>query len=266
MQNMINASFQITSLDTNGFTVVDDSAGNYAVNGNGIDYVAWCWKAGGAEVSGTSSHYTNCEISANPDAGFSIVNFTVPSGTIPTTASYNHGLNAPPKLIITKPYNGYFGASSWYTWAEPITTSNYLLLNTSDTSAAGAIFSSVDSSTVKYRFASNNGGADSDVITYNFTDVVGYQKVGSYQGNGSSGGQTITGLGFDPRFLLVKNSTSSAAWRITDSVRGDNIYLYPNLANADDSNSGYISLITDGFRLNGLDSNTSDTFIYLAIA
>jgi hypothetical protein len=262
----INASFQITSLDTNGFTVVDDSAGNYAVNGNGIDYVAWCWKAGGAEVSGTSSHYTNCEISANPDAGFSIVNFTVPSGTIPTTASYNHGLNAPPKLIITKPYNGYFGASSWYTWAEPITTSNYLLLNTSDTSAAGAIFSSVDSSTVKYRFASNNGGADSDVITYNFTDVVGYQKVGSYQGNGSSGGQTITGLGFDPRFLLVKNSTSSAAWRITDSVRGDNIYLYPNLANADDSNSGYISLITDGFRLNGLDSNTSDTFIYLAIA
>jgi hypothetical protein len=178
----INASFQITSLDTNGFTVVDDSAGNYAVNGNGIDYVAWCWKAGGAEVSGTSSHYTNCEISANPDAGFSIVNFTVPSGTIPTTASYNHGLNAPPKLIITKPYNGYFGASSWYTWAEPITTSNYLLLNTSDTSAAGAIFSSVDSSTVKYRFASNNGGADSDVITYNFTDVVGYQKVGSYTG------------------------------------------------------------------------------------
>jgi hypothetical protein len=252
----------VTSFDSNGFTLGSSND----MNLNGSTFVSWCWKSGGAAVSGTSSHYTNCEISANPDAGFSMVKFTVPSSTIPTTASYNHGLNAPPKLIITKPYNGYFGASSWYTWAEPITTSNYLLLNTTDTSAAGAIFSSVDSSTVKYRFASNNGGADSDVITYNFTDVAGYQKVGSYTGNGSSGGQTITGLGFDPRFLLVKNSTSSAAWRITDSVRGDNIYLYPNLANADDSSSGYISLIADGFRLNGLDSNTSDTFIYLAIA
>ena len=110
------------------------------------------------------------------------------------------------------------------------------------------------------------GSTSQSAIMYCFHSVSGYQKVGSYTGNGSSGGQTITGLGFNPRFLLVKNATSSAGWRITDSVRGDNIYLYPNLANADDSSSGYISLITDGFRLNGLDSNTSDTFIYLAIA
>jgi hypothetical protein len=54
----INASFQITSLDTNGFTVVDDSAGNYAVNGNGIDYVAWCWKAGGSVTPNNNTNGT----------------------------------------------------------------------------------------------------------------------------------------------------------------------------------------------------------------
>jgi hypothetical protein len=272
----------LISFDANGFTVDDTGGLDYSVNHSG-DYVAWCWKAGGAEVSGTSSHYTNCEISANPDAGFSIVNFTVPSGTIPTTASYNHGLNAAPKLIITKPYNGYFGASSWYTWAEPITTSNYLLLNTSDASAAGAIFSSVDSSTVKYRFASNNGGAASDVITYNFTDVDGYQRIGSYQGSGSSGKRvyttddgTSTGIGgFQPRFVLIKRATGGAGeWLLYDSMRETTSIKQDTLAadsdRAENTNVNYeVEFESNGFSLDGTSAGINglnDTYIYLAIA
>ena len=273
----------IDTFDTNGFTTGTGSTNNVHVNQSGVDYVAWCWKAADAAVSGTSSHYTNCEISANPDAGFSMVKFTVPSGTIPTTASYNHGLNAAPKLIITKPYNGYFGASSWYTWAEPITTSNYLLLNTSDASAAGAIFSSVDSSTVKYRFASNNGGAASDVITYNFTDVDGYQRIGSYQGSGSSGKRvyttddgTSTGIGgFQPRFVLIKRATGGAGeWLLYDSMRETTSIKQDTLAadsdRAENTNVNYeVEFESNGFSLDGTSAGINglnDTYIYLAIA
>ena len=261
----------IKTLDLDGFTIKDgtDINGYYAVNRLNNDYVAWCWKAGGAAVSGTSSHYTNCVISANPDAGFSMVKFTIPGGTIPTTASYNHGLNAAPKLIITRPYNGYHGQSGWYTWAEPITTSNYLLLNTGDAATSAAVFSSVDSSTVKYRFASNNVGANSDVITYNFTDVDGYQKVGSYSGTGAVNHQV--NVGFQPRFVMQKRTNSpGGSWNIIDNLRGDDNYLSANLSNTGGSmTASSFHLTSTGFTLDnsfGEWNASGGTYIYLAIA
>jgi len=273
--NLITAEYTTTnavsSFDSNGFT----TGNNGATNSLNQTYVSWMWKAGGAAVSGTSSHYTNCEISANPDAGFSIVKFTIPGGSIPTTASYNHGLNAAPKLIITKPYNGYYGDSNWHSWAEPITTANYLNLNTTAAAAAAAIFSSVDSSTVRYRFGSNNGGADSDVITYNFTDIEGYQKVGSYTGNGSTNGPIIT-TGFRPRFILAKPTSVADNWTIWDNIRdtGDNIdqILVPSNNSAESAN-GFgrydITLSSTGFQIKQTDgqiNGSGQTYIYLAIA
>ena len=62
------------SFDSNGFTV--GSSPYY--NGSSLDYVAWCWKAGGAAVSNTDGTITS-QVSANTDAGFSIVKFTSPS-------------------------------------------------------------------------------------------------------------------------------------------------------------------------------------------
>ena len=40
-----------------------------------FDYVAWCWKAGGAAVSNTDGSI-NSQVSANQTAGFSIVSYT----------------------------------------------------------------------------------------------------------------------------------------------------------------------------------------------
>ncbi len=268
------------SFDFDGFSLSSGTRNTNDVSNLGDDYVAWNWKAGGAAVSGTSSHYTNCEISANPDAGFSIVNFTIPGGVIPTTASYNHGLNAAPKLIITKPYNGYYGDTNWHSWAEAITTANYLDLNTAAAAGAAPIFSSVDSSTVKYRFASNNVGANSDVITYNFTDVDGYSRIGSYVGTGATLQTIVTG--FRPRFVLIKNTTDGNVWTIGDSVRNPNNpvdkALFPNLANAEYTYPGTpngISFVSNGFTLNTNQpefnqssggNNNPGTYIFLAIA
>ena len=53
-----NAGFGLTAFNSNGFTVVDNSAGDYQVNGSagGVNsgtngqYVAWCWDAGDTTV------------------------------------------------------------------------------------------------------------------------------------------------------------------------------------------------------------------------
>ena len=251
--NNTNAEFTqsyYTSFDIDGWTF-----NNIAINSSPETFVNWCFKAGGAAVSNTDGTTTS-QVSANRDAGFSIVKYTAGG-----TANVGHGLSSAPELIINKITNT--NNTPWVVYNSISGTGKYLFLNDSASIATNsAIFPAVTDSTFSQFWSGNSY----PYISYCFHSVDGYQKVGSYTGNGSALGQTITELGFDPRFLLVKNATSPAGWRITDSVRGDNIYLFPNSASGDDSNSGYISLITDGFRLNGLDSNTSDTFIYLAIA
>lgn len=258
-----DSPYALTSFDSNGFTVADITNGDYGVNGaaggaySGSDaaYVAWCWKAGGAatDITSNSSGVSSAYRSVNADAGFSIVKYTANS----TSQSFPHGLNQTPELHIIKRTSS---PSDWLVFNTIISGAGRGFLNLTNQ------FDNIGVPTYSSTDISNIGWASGDsAISYCFHSVTGYQKIGSYTGNGSSSGQTITGLGFNPRFLLVKNATNSAAWRITDKVRGDNIFLYPNSSSADDSSSGYISLITDGFRMNGLDSNTSDTFIYLAI-
>ena len=253
----VRTNSDFSSFDSNGFTL----GTNYvALNGSGKTYVAWAWKASNDSTINQEGSITSI-VSANPAAGFSVVKF---NGST-TGGAVGHGLDYAPELIIAKKTSA---SANWFVLHK--TSGSWRVfegLNTSNADADYSAYATVTDSVIDMVDTADwNTGTSNSYINYCFHSVAGYQKVGSYTGNGSSGGQTITGLGFNPRFLLVKNATSSAAWRITDSERGDNTYLYPNLSNADDSSSGYISLITDGFRMNGLDSNTSDTFIYLAIA
>ncbi len=262
--NLIPYGDGVMSFNNNGFTVADDPNGDNGINGQvggtyGSSYVSWNWKAAGISTinnKGTIPSITN----ANPEAGFSIVKYTK-SGT---TGTMGHGLDSIPELILEKRTDG---SAYWNARVAGITSNNQTIFLNEPTgvSTHPTLDLWTTPTTSVFGYTGNNATAG-DYIAYCFHSVPNYQKIGSYSGNGSSGGQTITGLGFNPRFLLVKNTTSSASWRITDSARGDNIYLYPNLPSGDDSSSGYISLITDGFRMNGLDSNTSDTFMYLAIA
>jgi hypothetical protein len=265
----------LSSYDTNGFTTGND---NGSINGSGDSLVAWVWKAGGDAVNiGVNSITASTpsiasDVSANKEAGFSIVKYTG-NASVSTVA---HGLDYPPEMIIIKNLDNTVAARNWAVYHSGVDTNPenfFLRLNTSsakldypiwnDTAPNSDVFTLGDTTQAGEANDNNN-----DHIAYCFHSVAGYSKIGSYTGNGSSSGQTITGLGFNPRFLLVKNTTIQhpSAWRITDSARGDNIYLYANLSNGEDSSSGYISLITDGFRMNGLDSNTSDTFIYMAFA
>jgi hypothetical protein len=87
----------LSSFDRNGFTLTTGSDDIWT-NNTGEDYVAWCWKAGGAAVSNSDGSITS-QVSANRDSGFSIVSFT---GTGTGSDTVGHGLGVAPKIVILK--------------------------------------------------------------------------------------------------------------------------------------------------------------------
>lgn len=84
-----------------------------------------------------------------------------------------------------------------------------------------------------------------------------------YTGNGST--QAITGVGFQPDLMFVKNRTSSGEnWAATDVVTGFGKIVYPNLTNAQvGSDDTYFTENSDGFDVNTSNLNIS-THNYVA--
>jgi hypothetical protein len=71
--------------------------------------------------------------------------------------------------------------------------------------------------------------------------------VALYTGNGST--QTISGLGFSPDLVWIKNRTSSYNHGLWDTVRGATNALYSSLTNAEGTESGVSAFNSDGFSV-----------------
>tara|TARA_R110002050_G_scaffold287455_1_gene438667 strand:- start:973 stop:2010 length:1038 start_codon:yes stop_codon:yes gene_type:complete len=249
----------IRSMQSNGFTI-----GNHVyVSELNETYVAWCWKAGGAAVSNTDGDITS-QVSANQAAGFSIVTHTSNN----TNETIGHGLSAAPELIISKNRSV---SGGWGVYNAISGTGKYLyfnLPNPIDTSAT--VYPTVNSTV----FAGGSGGwnfGSHNYVHYCFHSVAGYQKVGSYTGDGSSNKSYVINVGFQPRFVMIKNTQSTGtSWVIADSLRGFND-LYANLTDAEFSSSDlYGAHFTSvGFTFNTADvsrNKLNEVYIYLAIA
>ena len=106
------AATAFQSFDISGFTV-GYNAGWYT-NGSGSgasqNQIAWCWKAGGTAVSNTDGSITS-SISANQEAGFSIVTYTGNGSGSGQTVG--HGLGKAPKVIFLKKRNA---ATNWFVY------------------------------------------------------------------------------------------------------------------------------------------------------
>jgi hypothetical protein len=260
----------------NGFTVNDPggSGENYYVNQDGVTYVAWVWKMldnnndNPVLIKAADTNATiDSLVSANTLSGQSIVQWT---GDGNASSLVAHGLSSAPLLILVKNMTT---AKDWVVYSSVLDTGKNLALNagnaqyavSSATSSGG--LGTPNAETISFIQGTSNvdnaNKSGDKYIAYCFHNITSYQKIGSYTGNGS--GQDITNFGFDPDFVLVKSLDSSAAWRVIDSVRGNNTFLYPSLDNAQDTGT-YFSLITDGIRLNGLDSNQNgEEFLYWAL-
>jgi hypothetical protein len=258
-----NANY-LTSFDSDGFTFGNAST----PNGSGRSYVAWCWDAGSSTVSNTDGTITST-VRANPATGFSIVSY-VGTGT---TSTIGHGLSSAPDMIITKNRDIVDG---WFTYHSSLGSDQYM--NFWTTAAVGTTLADYwgpnepTSSVFGIGTWGGNNTNGNNYIAYCFSEVAGYSKFGSYTGTGSSG-NSVTGLGFRPAFLMIKRTDSTGSWVMYDNTRevtNDRDYaLFANLNNAETYQSnGAISFDADGFTLNNTGSslNASGTYIYMAFA
>ena len=255
------ATNALTSFDSGGFSVGNEVGTNNA----GSTYVAWCWDAGtGSAVSNTDGSITST-VKANTTNGFSIVSWTDNANT---SSTVGHGLNSTPELIITKNRDGAF---NWFTWTTVIDGSyDYLNLNLTSSKTDDST-RALPTSSVFTNVGSTSGNKQ---IAYCFHSVSGYSKISSYSGTGASG-NSITGLGFKPAWLMIKRTDASGdSWVIHDNTRTpsgtvDEILL-ANSSSAELTNASYaVDFDADGFTLQTTNvgwNASGGTYIYMAFA
>ena len=260
------------SFDSDGFSV--SGTGN-ATNASGNTFASWNWKAGGTAVSNTDGTITS-SVSANTDAGFSIVSFT---GNGSNDATIGHGLGTTPAMIITKNRDD---SVNWRVWHKDLTSTYVLFFSTlgesSPSGQANGYIKTVGSSTysVYQGNTDTNGvnGSGDAMIAYCFAEIEGYSKFGSYTGNGSTDG-TFVYTGFRPAWVMMKvTSVGTNGWQIRDVERSpfntSLQLLYANVSIAEISSAGNdFDVLSNGFKLrnSGGDLNASGaTYIYMAFA
>ena len=258
----------INAIRDNGFQVGTESN----VNGNGETYTAWCWKAGGATVANTDGSI-NSQVSANTEAGFSIIQY---SGT-GTTGTVGHGLGRTPRVIFFRNHNG-----EGHDWNVYYNTPNgygagvrHLKLNQNSASAyATNKYNSTPatSSVITLHTAADNNQSGETITAYCWASIPGYSKVGVYRGNGNNDGEYIH-TGFRPRWVWCKRVDSSGNWQVWDAAREtenemDQVFEFSDTNSSESSSNTAIDFLAMGFkhRTSFNRSNTTGDYLYMAIA
>jgi hypothetical protein len=270
---------QLSSFNSNGFSLTGGAGAFEGLNQSGNNYVAWQWKAGGTAVSNTAGSITS-SVSANTTAGFSVVTYT---GT-GANATVGHGLNATPAMILVK--NRDSGAIGGAVYHTSIGATKYLKLfqtttgtdseATDNTAWNGG--SPTFNSSVFSIGSLNRTNSSQQMVAYCFAPVAGYSAFGSYTGNDSNDGPFVY-LGFRPRFVMFKNTTSSGSWVIFDTSRDpynvEQNYLFPNQSTAENGLGSVVpqvDYLSNGFKLRANNANawqgnqSGNIFIYAAFA
>jgi len=194
------AATYLTAFNTDGFT----TGNNAHTNEDSDTYVAWNWKAGGepttdnvasagatptagsVKINGSNlgsalaGSIAATRLSANTDAGFSIVSYTA-NGT--SGATVGHGLSSVPEMIIVKRRTS---AEDWGVGHTSLGWNKFIRLNTAaaaatatnlwdDTSPSSSLVTLGDSG-----IANNNSSTTH--IMYCFHSVDGYSKGGFLYG------------------------------------------------------------------------------------
>ena len=254
---------RFAAFTSTGFTV----AGTHAsTNTDGNNFVAWCWKAGGAASSNSDGSVTS-SVSANTDAGFSIVSYT---GTGSAT-TVGHGLGKKPDLMIAKNRDATFDWSVWHKDLGGDTKVLYLNTTSAVDTRADQWPSAPTTSVANIGTNGGTNGNGNNHILYCWNEVEGYSKIGSYKGNGNAAGPLVQ-CGFTPAFILVKRVSNANDWTIYDTAR-DSIgsatnELYPNTTGAQWS-SGPIDINANGFQIKNTHTHlnaSGDDYIFVAFA
>ena len=280
-ENTTNEFGLLTAFNSDGFTTTPGSYSGYEsgdLNMSGRTYVGWNWKAGGSGVSNSDGSITST-VSANTDAGFSIVTYT---GNGSASATVGHGLGVTPAMVIVKCRSDGADEGEWTTAHKGI-SGQVMFLNQTLQAYNPAVFSTGGvalGNSSAFSFVNGTASVDNSnksgntYVAYCFAEVEGFSKFGSYTGNGSADGPFIH-TGFRPAFVLWKPVAGSENWEIIDSARDpyneSYHFLRTNLSNAEASGTvDGIDMLSNGFKLKvaggGWINANGNTFIYTAFA
>ena len=229
----------------------------------------------GVTVYGNSSqNYVTWTFRKQPKF-FDVVTYT---GNETAGKTVNHSLGSDPGCIIIKRispsgYNWFVyhrsnptkytnlnltNAETNFTIVTSVSSTNFTLPADASTNANGIDY-------VAYLFAHNAGG-------FGLTGTDNVISCGSYTGNGSSTGPTIT-LGYEPQWVMIKKTSDIGNWHMHDIMRDmsvtSNSLLWANLSDAEVAGaSAKIAPLATGFQItnstNG-ENESGGTYIYIAI-
>ena len=259
----------MTGFNSGGFNLsgnpLNDSAGTY---------VSWNWKAGGAAVTIAANTVGNTiasDVSANVDAGFSIVSY---AGGGSSGSTVGTGLNQSTDMIFVKNLSA--GTDNWIVWHKDL-EQNSTSTNTITLKGGNVLLLNTTNSTVSYGYDGQMGATSGEnLIAYCFHSVDGFSKIGSYVGGGAT--DVPINLGFRPAFVMVKASSASGNWTMYDNKRQTGTAAYENytILLADDSYQEQadntirgIQFNSSGFILNqnySLTNTSGVTYIFMAFA
>jgi hypothetical protein len=216
---------------SDGFTTGDDTPFNVS----GDDFVSWNWKE-------------------DPAYGFDIVSYT---GDGLASRTVSHSLGVVPELMLVKNRDQVAGWRCWHKDMAASPSTGYLGLDTSNAFAVNAnVWDDTDptSSVFTVDTQTNVNGSGDELIAYLFASVEGFSKVFSYTGNAAADGPFVY-CGFRPRYVMLKNTTTTGNWWMVDTERNTynviNTLLVADLANSEASLGALESIdsVSNGFKV-----------------
>ena len=285
----------LTAFLDDGFT---DSGGDGATNeSSSKTYVSWAWKAGGTPTatntnintgssptgamtansvsvdgqlqtnytpSGSPSIYPY-KMSVNTTEGFSIINYK-PNGTMGDTLP--HGLTSAPELIIVKDISA---DNDWVVYHSGMGHTKYMRLNADAselTSQSRWNNTLPTNSVVTLGVSGHVNGPGTEYIMYCFHSVSNLSSFGTLTGNGTT--DVTKTVGFQPRFVIIKNAEATGHWIMWDSFRGFGTnahYFKANDSIAEVTETGRGCTVTStSFTPKNYHTENTNRFIYMAWA
>ena len=226
------------------------------LNFNGGNYVSWTFREQPkffdvVTYTGTGSARTVAH-NLGSVPGCIIVKRT---DNISDWAVYHRSLNGgtnPQDYYVTLNNTSAQSTSSWFGNTAPTSTVFSVDPSGGATNQSGATY-------VAYLFAHDAGG-------FGLTGTDNVISCGSYTTDGS--GNATINLGYEPQWLLVKNTSAPASWIVVDNMRGfgsatdSTNRLNPNTSGAEITGSTPYYVTSTGFTA---ESGPSVNFIYIAI-
>lgn len=235
---------QVTAFNSSGF----DIGNQIVVNGTGQNFVAWTFR--------------------RSPKFFDIVTYTG-DGTAGRTIAHNLGIE--PGMIVVKRLDS---AASWHVYNRGYPSASGQMESTS-AFTANALGGATDTDFTTGSFVAAWNVSGGTYVAYLFahdTAADGVIQCGSYTGNGSTSGPTIT-LGWEPQYVMIKRTDDIGGWQMMDTARGiaspgKDARLFADTSDAEVVSAEVVDIVTGGFQIRTTGSffNASGgNYIYMAI-